>query len=343
MIKLNPMKKKEILLLHLLFWFFVINLFCVANLPKTAADFSSEFPKLVVEVLSKMGTTLIIFYAAYFSLNFFIRKPKRFFWVAGFYIAVILLLFAVYGRFYSSQMTLLMIFVFAFCSISVLFSFVVFGFLFRLVIQGINDGKARRQLEKDKLTTQLELLKSQINPHFLFNTLNNIDILIKEDPGRASQYLNKLSDILRFSLYETKQESVPMEREVENIRKYIELQKIRTQNTSFAKLSVEGDISRLFIPPMTFLPFIENAFKHSTNKKIENAISIRILADKQSVSFNCKNHCADVFQPDDNSSGLGMNLIRSRFDLLFKDRYSLDNGKTGEWYEVNLKIQLNDH
>jgi len=339
------MKKKDIVLLHVLFWALMINLFFFANLPKTNENLSGELPKIFVEVLSKMGTSVVLIYASYFTLNFFLRKPKRFIWIIVIYLILILLL--VYGLSPSwalmNPLPVFWKFVLAFCLVSALFSYVVFGFFFRLVIQGIQAGQRNRQLEKEKIATQLELLKSQINPHFLFNTLNNIDILIMEDPDRASQYLNKLSDILRFSLYDTRQETVPVEAEIENINKYIELQKIRTQNPSFAKLTVEGDLAGLSIAPMTFLPFIENAFKHSTNKKIENAVVIDIVAGKQAFHFNCKNHCAEVTKLDDNSSGLGMNLIRSRFDLLYPNRYSLETARNGDWFVVKLKIQMNDH
>jgi two-component system, LytTR family, sensor kinase len=340
---LNPMKKKDIVLLHVLFWALMINLFVVASLPKVPINSAEELPKVFVEVLTKMGTTMAFFYASYFTLNFFLRKPKRFIWIAAVYLFTILLVFYGYNRVHMSSVPVFWKFVLALCSVSVPFSIVVFGFFFRLVIQGIQAGQRNRQLEKEKIATQLELLKSQINPHFLFNTLNNIDILIMEDPGRASQFLNKLSDILRFSLYDTRQETVPVEAEIENIQKYIDLQKIRTQNPSFAKLTVEGDAAGLSIAPMTFLPFIENAFKHSTNKKIENAVVIDIVAGKQAFHFICKNHCAEVTKLDDNSSGLGMNLIRSRFDLLYPNRYSLETARNGDWFVVKLKIQLNDH
>lgn len=334
------MKKKDVVLLHVLFWVMMINLFAIANLPKVPANPAIELPKLFIEVISNIGATMLLFYASYFTLNFFLRKPKRFIWLAGVYFIAILVLFSSYIRVYVDPWLTFML---AFCSISAIFSFLVIGFLFRLVIQGIQTGQRNRQLEKEKLATQLELLKSQINPHFLFNTLNNIDVLIQEDPARASQYLNKLSDILRFSLYETRQETVPVGSEIENIHKYIELQKIRSKNSSFARFTVEGDLAGVSIGPMTFLPFVENAFKHSTNKKIENAVVIKILVTKQSIVFDCKNHCADVFQPDDSNGGLGMSLIRSRFDLLYQDRYSLKAAKMGDWYEVNLNIQVDDH
>lgn len=337
------MKKRDVVLLHVLFWTLMVNIFAIANLPKVPTNAAEELPKLFVEVISNLGIALVLFYASYFTLNFFLRKPKRFIWLTLAFCIVFLMVFYGYFRVNMAMVPIWAKFLLALSGVLSIFSIIVFGFLFRLVIQGIQTRQRNRQLEKEKLATQLELLKSQINPHFLFNTLNNIDVLIQEDPARASQYLNKLSDILRFSLYETRQETVPVESEIENIHKYIELQKIRTQNPSFARFTVEGDLVGLSIAPMTFLPFIENAFKHSTNKKIENAVVIKILVTGRSIFFNCKNHCAEVFQPDEYNGGLGMNLIRSRFDLLYKDRYSLEAAKTGDWYVVNLNIQPDDH
>ncbi len=337
------MKKKEIVWVHLLFWFLVVNLSFVSQAPKFQLMGIEAFLKVAFQIFLNLGFSVIGFYAAYFSLNVFTRKPIRFLWLAGLYGLVILGMFILNSHINQTNTSLSVIFLLTVMIVTVLFSLPVFGFILRMGIQGVQDSRLKRQLEQDKLNTQMELLKSQINPHFLFNTLNNIDILIKEDPDRASQFLNKLSDILRYSLYETKEDLVPLEMEIENIRKYVELQKIRTQNESYANLTVKGDLVGLMVAPMVFLPFIENAFKHSSNKKIENAIVIDISVDQESITFSCRNHCSEVFQLDENSSGLGLNLIRSRFDLLFKDRYTLENKKEGEWYEVNLNINRNGH
>jgi LytS/YehU family sensor histidine kinase len=202
------------------------------------------------------------------------------------------------------------------------------------------DRKIKAELEKDKLTSQLELLKSQINPHFLFNTLNNIDVLILDEPKRASGYLKKLSEILRFMLYETNTERVPLANEVEYINKYIELQKIRTSNDKFVELEIVGDASVGFIAPMIFIHFVENAFKFATNKKIENAISIRLDISDNKVSFMCKNHINLTDATTQENNGLGFNLIKQRLDLIYKDDYNLDVYEEDNWYIVNLEIQL---
>ncbi len=218
--------------------------------------------------------------------------------------------------------------------------FNVFGFLFKTFIEWIYDRKIKAELEKDKVTSQLELLKSQINPHFLFNTLNNIDVLILNEPKRASDYLKKLSEILRFMLYETNTERVPLSKEIEYIKKYIELQKIRTLNDKFVGLEIVGKMKDRFIAPMIFIHFVENAFKYATNKKIENAISIRFDISDNKVSFLCKNHINSTNVSAHENNGLGFRLIKQRLDLIYRMEYNLNVSHEDNWYIVKLEIQL---
>jgi two-component system LytT family sensor kinase len=143
----------------------------------------------------------------------------------------------------------------------------VIGLTIKGFITSYNDIKLKEELNTKNFETELALMKAQINPHFLFNTINNIDVLIQKDPAKASEYLNKLSDIMRFMLYETKTEKIPLSKELAYIDKYIELQKIRTSNANYINYKVEGNATNLLIEPMLFIPFMENAFKHAENKK----------------------------------------------------------------------------
>lgn len=141
-------------------------------------------------------------------------------------------------------------------------------------------------------------------------------------------------------LYESGTETIPLNKEIEYIGKYIELQKIRTSNENFVKLEIFGDEAGKFVAPMIFIHFIENAFKFATNKKIENAIYIKFDISDNILSFFCKNHINtyDVSMQDKN--GLGSNLIKQRLDLVYKGKYSLDIKEEANWYTVNLEIQL---
>jgi len=201
-----------------------------------------------------------------------------------------------------------------------------------------NDIKIKVALNKKNYEMELALVKSQINPHFLFNTINNIDMLITKDATRASEYLNKLSDIMRFMLYETKAERIPLNKELTYIEKFIELQKIRTTNQHYINYAITGDATNLMIPPMLFIPFIENAFKHAENKKAENAININLDMEKDKIIFKCENTYNKNPHIKQEFSGLGSELIKKRLTLLYPGKHTLTITNNNELYKVALSL-----
>ena len=216
----------------------------------------------------------------------------------------------------------------------------ILGTVLKGFITWYNDIRIKVELNKKNYEMELALMKAQINPHFLFNTLNNIDVLIQKDPVSASNYLNKLSDIMRFMLYETKTEKIQLTKELSYIEKYIELQKIRTTNLNYVKYDVKGDASNLLIEPMLFIPFIENAFKHSENKKIENAISIHFIIEKDRIKFECENAYLPDTQLKPEHSGLGNELIQRRLALLYPDKHTFEVTNKNRIYKVNLLLSM---
>ncbi|RYD76422.1 MAG: histidine kinase, partial [Sphingobacteriales bacterium] len=173
------------------------------------------------------------------------------------------------------EISMMIAFMSVLCMVHGIIALIIRGF-----IKWYADIKIKDELQQKNFETELALVKSQLNPHFLFNTINNIDVLIERDARKASLYLNKLSDIMRFMLYEGKAEMIPLDRELTYISKYIDLQKIRNANAAYVQYSVTGNSGSALIAPMLFVPFIENAFKHATNKKENNAIVIKIDIDK---------------------------------------------------------------
>jgi LytS/YehU family sensor histidine kinase len=216
------------------------------------------------------------------------------------------------------------------------------GFLFKACVEWLKDKKIKAELEKDRDASQLELLKSKIGPHFLFNNLNNIDVFIQEDPKLASDYLKKLSDILRFMLYEANTEKIHLVKEIEYIGKYIDLQKIRTSNTNFVKFEINGDAKNKYISPMILIHFIENAFKYADNKKIEDAVEVKFDIDEKQVSFFCKNHVSSTKEIGSLKNGLGIHLLKQKLDLLYKKEYTLTTKEENNWYIVDLNIPLDE-
>lgn len=211
-----------------------------------------------------------------------------------------------------------------------------------LVIKGFitwfNEIRLKAALKEKNHEMEMALIKSQLDPHLLFNTINNIDALILKDALQASNYLNKLSDIMRFILYETKTEQIPLAKEIEYIEKYIELQKIRTSNVNYVDFQIKGNIGNKHIAPMVFIPFIENAFKHTGNKKLVNAIMVSIHITAESIQLICENKYDSRKPVIQDIGGLGDELIRKRLELIYGNRHRLTVHKTHDQYSINLSI-----
>lgn len=214
----------------------------------------------------------------------------------------------------------------------------VIALLMKGFITWFEELKLREDLAKRNYEIEMALVKSQLDPHFLFNTINNIDVLILKDPELASDYLNKLSDIMRFMLYETKSDVISLAREIEYIEKYIQLQRIRTANKNYIQLEIIGKVENCKIAPMLFIPFIENAVKHTPNKKIPDAIKIRIEIKPEYLNFTCVNKYENLGSSNEKEGGLGNHLIQKRLDLLYKSNYQLQVEKQSKQYSVNLRI-----
>lgn len=211
-----------------------------------------------------------------------------------------------------------------------------------LVLKGcitwFEELKWKEELQRKNHETEMALVKAQLDPHFLFNTLNNIDVLILKDPTEASNYLIQLSDILRFMLYETKTDRILLEKELEYIKKYIALQKIRSANASYVHFQVTGNTTGKTIAPLVFIPFIENAFKHTSNKKLEHAIRVELLIHSESMEFICENKLDSQRRHPKGASGLGNELIRKRLQMLYPEKHTLEIHDSNESYCVHLTI-----
>jgi len=214
----------------------------------------------------------------------------------------------------------------------------VAGLIIRGFITWFNEIKMKAMLKEQNYEMEMALIKSQLDPHLLFNTINNIDALILKDQLEASNYLNKLSDIMRFMLYETKPDKILLSKEIEYIEKYIALQKIRTANIDYVHFAVTGAIGSKLIAPMIFIPFIENAFKHVNNKKIKNAISIDIFIRAHHIQLICENKFDPKFSVKLADSGLGNDLMEKRLNLIYPDKHILEVHKKDDIYSVNLTI-----
>ena len=215
----------------------------------------------------------------------------------------------------------------------------VMGLIIKGFVSWFQEVKEKEELNKKTHQMELALVKSQLDPHFLFNTLNNIDVLILKDAEKASLFLNKLSDIMRFMLFETKDEKIELAKEITYIEKYIELQKIRTSNPNYVTVSIDIEDDTVLISPMLFIPFIENAFKYAEPFKSENAIEIRIKATHNKLDFECDNKCSNHSNSISNN-GLGNELIQKRLALLYPEQHHLEMAELNGVFKVKLSIDL---
>lgn len=221
----------------------------------------------------------------------------------------------------------------------------IFFGIIALILKGFGTWYKELKLKEELLEKthrmEMALVKAQLDPHFLFNTLNNIDVLIDINPAKASQYLKKLSDIMRFMLYQTKDEKIPLTKELEYIEKYIELQKIRTSNPNYVQFKISGTPEEKKVAPMVFIPFIENAFKHSINKKIDHAVAIDIQIEDHSILFKCQNKFHPQQLSQNGENGLGNELIQKRLHLLYPEKHVLTTGRENGHYNVELELVWN--
>jgi len=216
--------------------------------------------------------------------------------------------------------------------------FAFYGILFRVGIDWYEKRNREQELEKQQVRTELALLRSQINPHFLFNILNNINSFAKRDPDKTSFAIIRLADIMRYMLYEANAERVPVEKEITYIRNYLDLQRLRYKNPDFVEFVIEGDPTGIFIPPMLFIPFIENAFKHG-RKSAEDKISISIVFSEQKIRFCCRNAKRTLSESERRMArGIGMPNIKRRLDFLYPDTHSLVVTDAEKHYIIELTI-----
>lgn len=198
--------------------------------------------------------------------------------------------------------------------------------------------KVKTTLENEKLHAELAFLKSQINPHFLFNTLNNIYSLAYQQSDKTPAAILKLSEIMRYMLYESNEDMVDLSKEIRYLENYIELQRLRFKNQAFVNLNISGEAQNQKIMPLVLISFVENAFKHgvATDEKYPIEISIRIEADK--LRFNVSNKVHKLNK--DEAGGIGLINVKRRLDLFYQDHYNLEIKDHPEFYTSELLLDL---
>lgn len=292
-----------------------------------------------------------IFNIAIFYLNYLYilpkYLPKRKYWVCTFYIVFLVLLSALlkYGFAYLFKEMILVSrdgnISFNQYYISAVLTgvfFVFFSTAFKFSVDWFLNEKVRKNLESEKLIAELAFLRSQINPHFLFNSLNNIYSLAYQKSDKAPEAIMKLSEIMRYMLQESNEPRVKLAREIRYLQNYIELQKLRFKGPAYIELSIDGEYSEEMIAPLILISFVENAFKHGTASDPENPIKINIHIHQNKLHFDIWNK--KTLLNKDESSGIGLSNVKRRLDLLYTDKYHLEISEDMETYYCKLSLNI---
>lgn len=205
----------------------------------------------------------------------------------------------------------------------------------------------QRTLEKEKLETELKFLKSQFNPHFLFNTINSIFVLIHKNPDRASESLAKFSELLRYQLYECNEAQIPLEHEISYLENFIELEKLRLDHhfELYFQNNIEAN-ANWRIAPFLLIPFVENAFKHVSQEKDQvNWINIRLELEDAQLKMQVSNSHSKLAKQQTtliDYGGIGLKNVKRRLDLLYAQNYSLQIVEEEQHFLVELSLNLEE-
>ncbi len=200
--------------------------------------------------------------------------------------------------------------------------------------------KKQKELEKEKLNSELAFLKNQVSPHFFFNTLNNIYSLIEIDGPTAQDSVLKLSKLMRYLLYESEHGETMMSREIDFMNNYIDLMKLRVSQKVELEVDFPKDFADFAIAPLLFVPFVENAFKHGISYREKSYITLRMTIDQEQIHFIAENSLGKGISTEEKQhSGIGLENIKKRLSLLYPAGHELRINKTDEYFRVNLYIR----
>jgi len=225
--------------------------------------------------------------------------------------------------------------------------------MYSLLIVGVDSGllfskkwyeneEKQYILEKQNSEMQLEMLRYQVSPHFLMNTLNNIYALIDLDTYKAKEAVMKLSKLMRYMLYENESGKVLISKEFEFVRSYIDLMKLRFENDMIIELNLPEQYDEFEIPPLLFISFIENAFKHGGGIDHKSKIVISFSFESKMLVFNCFNLKSNA-KTNADKGGLGIENAKNRLNMFYGERYSLSISSPDKYFDVTLKIPRHEY
>ena len=337
------MKKRWSVFWHVFFWLSLVSLFIFMAYGDSKLDTEGLLVVFLLYPLINIGLF-------YLNLLFFIPRflDKKQYGLYGIVIALTIIIFGFgkYGVGLVFKPYVLMhmggqVIGFWHYFVGTVFTSITFIFLstaLKFTTDWFLNERIQRDLENQRLSAELSFLRSQINPHFLFNSLNSIYSLAYQRSETTPEAILKLSEIMRYMLYECNDNKVPLAKELQYLQNFIDLQKIRFGNKAFIDFKIDGEVDGQQIVPLLLIPFIENAFKHGVANDPGTPIELLIEVNDQHLHFYIQNkkHSGNR----DPLGGIGLNNVTRRLDLLYPGNYHLNITDTNENYSCELTLDL---
>ncbi len=341
------MKSRYKILIHILFWIYMLNqAFFPVYLNKIDTKLLQDYIYLK-DIFITTLLNIVVFYTVYYVIPKFLRLRRKWY-VFPFVILLAVALSSVrlpveiaYWKYLvkmpASQLQFQYEWIWATLKITVIIS--IYAMLIRFSIDWFEAQKYKDELIKERQAGEIALLRSQVNPHFLFNTLNNIYSLVYNKSDEAPEAVMKLSSIMRYMLYDSNTDIVAVNKEVEYLNSFIELQQLRITQKGFVKIKVNGSMENRNIAPMLLIPFVENAFKHGDKNHCPGII-INLNLEPDRLVFTVENHLkTNNHVPSEESGGFGLGNIKRRLGLLYPEKHELTINKSEDKFKIELIIQ----
>ncbi len=342
------MKKTTAILLHLIFWTYKLGFSTFMELlykPETAVNIKEFFSLFAVSGYIYQIST---FYINYFIIMpLFFRKGKNlqliFSWILliAYFIGMRYLIeevlylkwFGVHNYFEGTSISYYIVDNLYYAA-SIIFPSVILY----IILHWMKVEKQQLTLKESAVNAEVNFLKSQVNPHFVFNTLNNIYSLVYHKSDKALPAIERLSELMRYMTSETSASKISLAKEIKYIDSFLELESLRVNGEANVKFTVKGETDGVMIAPLLLIPFIENGFKHGvvTDTTSPFIIELEVKNNKLILYTNNKINKSQK----DSSSGIGLQNVQRRLDLIYPENYNLKTSKEGEHYICNLSINL---
>ncbi len=329
---------------HVLFWSITIGFYAFVT-----ADLLHEagFVQYQLNLLIRNGLLALICYThVYYLFPQYFRKGK--YWQYALLIFTCLLLFTLLKNAHDTWLFGFVLhdlqkqhfFYNTFYNFSIALFYLSFTMALALSKNWYQQYLLLQKMQLEKLTTELQYLKAQMNPHFLFNSINTIYFQIDKSNVEARDSLQKFSDLLRYQLYECNEEQIAIEKEIDYVRSYMDLQRLRRQNNYRIQLTTEKDVCCINIAPLLLIPFVENAFKHVSNAtETVNTIDVRLYRQKEYLMFDVVNTKQD--KPCAKTANhIGLKNVKRRLELLYENRHELLICNEDFLFSVQLKLRV---